>query len=70
MTKVNNRIRPGFVRVLVAGRDKTIQIRSQHANNPSYMQRHGLVRLPEPVAPPEPEPVAVKPTTAKAVKPQ
>lgn len=46
--------RPGFVRVLVTERNKTIRIRESHARNPKYMIKHGLALIPEPVAPPQP----------------
>jgi len=46
-----NQLRPGFVRVLIPSRNKTIQIRQARANDKNYMARHGLVLIPEPVAP-------------------
>lgn len=45
--KVNNR--PGFVRVLIPGRNKTIQIRQSRAKNAQFMHKHGLVLIQEPV---------------------
>lgn len=44
--------KPGFVRVFIPARNKYTRIRSQHANNPNYLQRNGMVVVAEPVAPP------------------
>lgn len=51
MQKVQ-RNKPGFVRVLITERNKTIQIRESHARNPKYLLKHGMVLIPEPIAPP------------------
>lgn len=50
--KAISKVRPGFVRVLIPERNKTIQIRTKNANNPNYMAKHGLVVIPEPQKPP------------------
>jgi len=50
MRKINKR--PGFVRVLIASRGKTIQIREAHARDNNYMTKHGLTIIQEPIAPP------------------
>ena len=39
-------VKPGFVRVFIPARNKTILIREQHARNPNYMNRNGLVAMP------------------------
>lgn len=45
------KVKPGFVRVLVKDKNKTIRIREHHAKDPNYMIRHGLVKLEEPEQP-------------------
>ena len=71
MPKVNKPPKPGFTRVLIPARNKTIQILNRHAANPNYMNRHGLVRLPEPALPPVVEEVQAEPvpTPRRTTKP-
>lgn len=71
MQQAKQKVRPGFVRVLIPERNKTIQIRAKHANNANYMAKHGLVKVPEPMLPPivvtpEPLPEAKPVTVTKA----
>lgn len=47
--KINNR--PGFVRVLIPARNKTIQIRQNRARDPKFMNKHGLILITEPQMP-------------------
>lgn len=45
------RIKPGFVRVFIPERNKTTRIRAQHAKDPNYLTRNGMVLMPEPQVP-------------------
>ena len=45
--------KPGFVRVFIPSRNKTTRIRTGLANNPNYLERNGMVLMPDPVAPPK-----------------
>lgn len=47
--KINNR--PGFVRVLIPARNKTIQIRQNRARDAKFMNKHGLILITEPQMP-------------------
>lgn len=58
-------VKPGFVRVFVPAKNKTIRIREHHARNQNFMIKHGLQRIEEAVAPPPVE-VKAKPTITKA----
>jgi len=51
------KIKPGFVRVFIPSRNKTTRIRKQLAYNQDYMNRNGMVLLPEPISPVAPKPV-------------
>lgn len=53
--------KPGFTRVFIPSRNKTTRIRTGLANNPNYLERNGMVLMPDPVAPPVAPPVAVNP---------
>lgn len=44
--------KPGFTRVFVPAKNKTTRIRERHAKNPNYMQKHGLVAMPDIQTPP------------------
>lgn len=69
-TKAPSKVRPGFTRVLIPERNKTIQIRTKNALNQNYMTKHGLVAIPEPKQPPvvqaEPAPIVKEVTVTKA----
>jgi len=66
--KINNR--PGFVRVLIPDRGKTIQIRQNRARDAKYMNKHGLQLLPEPMMPPsQPQPVTPVAAEVEPMKP-
>lgn len=62
--EVRNRVKPGFTRVFIPARNKTIQIRTKHAQNKEYMLRNGLVLMPEAIHPAmafaSPAPIEVK----------
>jgi hypothetical protein len=60
--------KPGFVRVFIPARNKYTRIRSQHANNPNYLIRNGMVVVPVPVAPPMPVTVQDEPTTPVTIQ--
>ncbi len=44
--------KPGFVRVLIQARNKTIQIRESHARDQGYLNKHGMTVVNEPISPP------------------
>ena len=76
------RVKPGFTRVFIPARNKTILVRTAHTKNQTYMMRNGLVLMPTampPAMPPKPvtpEPMRVeaaveapKPAPAKKKRP-
>ena len=84
MPKVEPKKRPGFVRVMVThapGKDqngqpliikhgKTIQISEKRARDKNYLNRNGLVLMPEPMMPPVlTEPVTPMTPKAEPMKP-
>ena len=46
--------KPGFVRVLITARNKTICVRESHARNPAYLAKYGMSLIPAPLPPPVP----------------
>ena len=72
------RVKPGFTRVFIPARNKTILVRTAHTKNQTYMMRNGLVLMPTamPPKPVTPEPMRVeavaevpKPAPAKKKRP-
>lgn len=62
------RTKPGFVRVFIPARNKYTRIRAQHANNPNYLIRNGMVVVPVPVMPPAPVTVQDEPTAPVTIQ--
>lgn len=44
-------VKPGFTRVYIPTRGKTTRVRTSHTRKPGWLEKHGMVVMPEPIAP-------------------
>lgn len=50
--KTNRPAKPGFTRVWIPERNRSIQVRTSHVHKKGWLEKYGMTLMPEPQTPP------------------